>query len=195
MFKLEASRWVEIYYFGRRNSGVFLISLLIFSISFFGTIVALQFVAIDSTPSNFKNPVPLRELGEAQGLNWISIFQNNFIVLLPVILGVFTLGLISVVYIVFQGFLLGLTVYEYSLQIPPLVIMKYTIPHGVFEILAIVLAGAFSLKPVVVVINHILFKKPFLNKNDLRDMGVLFTLYICFLLGAALIEGLITTRL
>jgi len=188
MVKLLRLMRVGIIYFVTQNKGVFLLSFITICVSFLGTIITLHL-----TGENIQNhpeiSVPLEEI------NWFEIFQHNLIVISPVILGVFTFGFISFWYIVLQSYLLGLTIYYSCQQIPLLIVLKYTVPHGIFELLAMCFAGAFALKPFVVTIKCILFDGPFINKSDLRDMVIILFLFLMFLLIASLVEGLITAQL
>lgn len=94
-------------------------------------------------------------------------------------------------YILLQGYLLSTSIFYLSKEFSFWFVFKYTIFHGFFEILAIILVGAFALKPAVVTFKCIILKKPFFQKRDFKDMSILFVLYVFFLFLAALIEGLI----
>ena len=63
-----------------------------------------------------------------------------------------------------QGYLLSTSIFYLSKEFSFWFVFKYTIFHGVFEILAIILVGAFALKPAVVTFKCII-KKPFFQKK------------------------------
>jgi stage II sporulation protein M len=182
----------EIVCFITRNKGAFLLSAGIICISFLGTMVALL-LASKTAQTNIQNyPGAYSSLGE---LNWTNIFLHNLVVLSPVVLGVFTFGFVSLWYMIWQSYLLGHAIY-YSCQLaPPLTVLKYTVPHGIFEFLAMCFAGTFALKPFIVTSKSILFDEPFISKRDLRDMGILLFLFHVFLLIAAFVEAFVTIKL
>ena len=70
-------------------------------------------------------------------------------------------------------------------------VIKFTIFHGIFEMIAIALVTAFAIKPAEITIESIRGNRKFIQKQDLIDMVVLLTMYIIFLFAASLIEGLI----
>lgn len=183
-----------ITFFAKQNKDVFLLSFALICISFFGTIITLYFTG-DNIHSNFESPVYLGKSEDIEDIQWFDIFKHNLIVLSPVIIGAFTFGFISFWYIMFQSYLLGLTIYGICQQLPLLIVLKYTLPHGIFELLAMCFAGTFAFKPGVVTIKCILSNKSFINKYDLRDMLVTLFLFVFFLLISSLVEGLITVRL
>lgn len=95
--------------FVRRNIWVFIFSVSLFLISLFGTII-IQ-VLEEPTVSNSPTLTSGEEL-EINEVVWFSIFKHNFFMLTPVLLGVFTLGFISIIYLVLQGYLLGVSIYS-----------------------------------------------------------------------------------
>lgn len=182
--------------FLERNRDVFLLSLLIVLISFFGPMIYLQLTDVrEATDMEQEAVVIVSENLDDEELTWQSIFFHNFMILLPACIGVFSFGFVSFWYILLQGYLLSTSIFYLSKEFSFWFVFKYTFFHGVFEILAIILVGAFALKPAVVIFKCIILKKPFFQKRDFKDMSILFVLYVFFLLLAALIEGLITTRL
>lgn len=182
--------------FLKRNRDAFFISLLTVLISFFGTIIYLQLTGAGDVAAMGQDTAVI-DRGEPveEELTWKSVFFHNFMILLPACIGVLSFGFISFWYIVLQGYLLGSSIFYLSKDLSAWLVFKYTFFHGVFEILAIVLVGAFAMKPAVVTFKCVVLKKPFFQKRDFKDMALLFVFYVSFLFVAALIEGLVTTRL
>ncbi len=178
--------------FVRRNIWVFIFSVSLFLISLFGTII-IQ-VLEEPTVSNSPTLTSGEEL-EINEVVWFSIFKHNFFMLTPVLLGVFTLGFISIIYLVLQGYLLGVSIYSIAHDLSFLTIIKYTLIHGIFEVVAISLVASFSIKPGYIVINSIFRSKNFINKQDLLDMLCLLILYVVFLFSASIVEGLVEVYL
>ncbi|MFD1706976.1 stage II sporulation protein M [Siminovitchia sediminis] len=182
--------------FMKRNRDVFVLSLLTVLASFFGTILYLQLTGAGEVAAMVQEASVLDvEEPVEEELTWTSVFQHNFMILLPACIGVLSFGFVSFWYIVLQGCLLGSTIFYLSKDLSAWMVFKYTFLHGVFEILAIALVGAFAMKPAVVTFNCVALKKPFFQKRDFKDMALLFVFYVSFLFIAALIEGLITTKL
>lgn len=120
----------------RRNETFLILSATIFVISIF---VGYAFSgALDSilslVMSDFK-----RRITEGQlKLTTISIFTNNIQIALFIYLGGLIFGIGTFVYIVFNGLFLGYAATQYPLGN----FIIYTIPHGVFEVIGIIIAGA-----------------------------------------------------
>ncbi|MFS0646411.1 stage II sporulation protein M [Siminovitchia sp. 179-K 8D1 HS] len=182
--------------FLERNRDAFLFSLFTILISFFGTMIYLQLSGAGDVAAMVQDSAAMKEEDfTEEDVTWKSVFIHNFMILLPACIGVFSFGFISFWYIIMQGCLLGASIFYLSKDLSFWLVFKYTFLHGVFEILAIALVGAFALKPAVVTFKCLAFKKRFLQKRDFKDMALMFVLYVSFLFVAALIEGLVTTRL
>lgn len=182
--------------FLKRNRDVFSISLLTVLISFFGTIIYLQLTdAGDVAAMGQEAAVIDGHKPDEEELTWKTVFFHNFMILLPACIGVLSFGFISFWYIMLQGYFLGSSIFYLSKDLSAWLVFKYTFLHGVFEILAIALVGAFAMKPAVVTFKCVVLKKPFFQKRDFKDMALLFVFYVSFLFVAALIEGLVTARL
>ncbi|MDG5790186.1 stage II sporulation protein M [Evansella sp. AB-P1] len=178
----------------QNNKGPFYLSTFGLFFSFFGTIIYMNifYNASMEIPSGV-NTAPNEST--YQEIVWYEIFIHNFMILIPIIIGIISLGFISFLYICFQGNLLGSSIFFLSKELPVSLIMKYTIFHGIFEMLAVIIVGTLALKPLFVIFGHIFFNKPFFKRKDIKEMIVLFILFILLLLVAALIEGLITVNL
>jgi len=192
-------RWLrdDIVCFFVRNKGALLLSAAIICISFWGTIIALLFTG-EAEYANIQNySETATSIGEIDlgDINWVDIFMHNLIILSPVILGVFTFGFVSLWYMVWQNYLLGHAIYCAVQQAPLLTVLKYTVPHGIFEFLAIWLVGAFALNPFVILVRSIVFNGGFIGKRDFRDMMIMLLLFLVVLLFAAMVEVFITAKL
>lgn len=179
--------------FYQDNKGPFYLSAIIFLASFFGSILYMDLVYTDDielgSKLNTSNYIP------AEGIVWYDIFFHNFFILIPIFIGVFTLGFVSFWYIFLQGNLLGSSIYFASQELHLTQILKFTLFHGVFEFLAVIIAGTIAFKPIYIIFKHLFLKKGFFKKSDFRDAIILFFLFIIFLVVAALIEGFITVNL
>ncbi len=183
--------WLKLFI--KRNFRVLNLALLVVFISF---LVTILFLSINNDLNVTTIPLSYLEEGgsdsENDGLTvCFSIFSHNFIILLPALIGVFSLGFLSIIYVSLQGYLLGVSIYSISQTMPISTVITFTIFHGIFELIAIALVTAFAIKPGEITIESIRGNRKFIQKQDLIDMVVLFTMYIIFLFTASLIEGLI----
>ncbi|WP_309415555.1 stage II sporulation protein M [Bacillus pumilus] len=169
------------------------LALLVVFISFFGTIL---FLSINNDMNVTTIPLSYLEEGVSDSENdgfavCFSIFSHNFIILLPALIGVFSLGFLSIIYVSLQGYLLGVSIYSISQTMSISTVITFTIFHGIFEMIAIALVTAFAIKPGEITIESIRGNRKFIQKQDLIDMVVLLAMYIIFLFTASVIEGLI----
>ena len=120
----------------KRNETFLILSATIFVVSIF---VGYAFSgALDSVLSlvlsDFK-----RRITEGQlKLTTISIFTNNIQIALFIYLGGLIFGIVTLAYLAFSGLFLGYAAAQYPLGN----FIIYTIPHGVFEVIGIIIAGA-----------------------------------------------------
>lgn len=126
-----------------------------------------------------------------QSPDFKSILINNTSCLLKNILGVFTLGLTTIVNLIFNGFSHGLMI-RTSINIYGI---SYTIikiiPHGLFEIPAIIISGAIGLLPLYYIFVYIFKGKVFLNRKHLiKFISVSLVISFIFLTIGAVIEGI-----
>lgn len=76
---------------------------------------------------------------------FLFIFFNNFIKALIATATGFFFGLIPIFFITFNGYIIGLVVYVGGANIGMYQIMMRLIPHGIFEVPAILLACSYGL--------------------------------------------------
>ncbi|KIL11081.1 stage II sporulation protein M [Bacillus safensis] len=191
--KLNHSKYNWLKLFIKRNFRVLKLALLVVFISFFGTIL---FLSINNDINVTTIPLSYLEEGVSDSENdgfavCFSIFSHNFIILLPALIGVFSLGFLSIIYVSLQGYLLGVSIYSISQTMSISTVITFTIFHGIFEMIAIALVTAFAIKPGEITIESIRGNRKFIQKQDLIDMVVLLIMYIIFLFTASLIEGII----
>lgn len=85
--------------FLERNRDVFLLSLLIVLISFFGPMIYLQLTDVrEATDMEQEAVVIVSENLDDEELTWQSIFFHSFMILLPACIGVFSFGFVFLVY-------------------------------------------------------------------------------------------------
>jgi len=139
----------------------------------------------------------LRELAQEVGeqsffQRMIAIFTNNLLVILILgFSGFFTLGYLPLIVLFFNGFLIGMIFHQIAIaegQMIPFILG--ILPHGIFEIPAILLAGAFGLRLGLLWLMPKSKGKRIHTLNQsvietIKVMGVVFVLLVI----AAFIEG------
>lgn len=149
-----------------------------------------------STLGDFK-----RRIVEGQlKLETLSLFFNNLKIALMLYAGGITIGLATAYFLIFNGIFIGYTGSEY--QLGDFIIA--TIPHGVFEVIGIILAGAAGFKLAKIIINilkgvtkiqsdfSIRNQFKFLlevNYDDFKDTLIMMAIAIVLILIAAIIEA------
>lgn len=169
----------------KRNKTLLIVSTTIFFLSMFmGYVLSGQ---IDQFMKNVLNS--LRGKFTKEGITTTSLFLNNlkstFIIYAGGITGIFT-----VIVLFINGLLIGYVVTKYPISI------IYILPHGIFEIPAIIIAGAagFRITSMIIRILISLSKGKPINKHywEFKDSLALFAITIGLLLIAAFIEANIT---
>ncbi len=133
----------------------------------------------------------------------ISIFLNNFKVALDIYAMGFSLGVFTVILLLYQGIFTGYVASKYYLPN----FLFYTIPHGIFEVTAIIIAGAAGfrlasgffnfLKGISKMNDRIPIKSQLgylleANADEFKDSFKLFIIAVVILFIAAFIEANLT---
>ncbi|MGB9937964.1 MAG: stage II sporulation protein M [Methanobacterium sp.] len=182
----------------RRNE----ILLIISAALFFGSLFAGYFLSgfIDQIMANvfrsFKERVSKGEIK----LTTLSIFANNIKIAFSLYAGGIIVGLFTVWILVFNGIFIGYAASKFPIGD----FILYTIPHGIFELTGIIIAGAAGLRLASTVI-HIIqdlrkIKRymPFLdqfmhvldaNYFEFKESVVLFIIAAVLILIGAFIEA------
>lgn len=185
----------------RRNERFLILSTVIFfSSMFIGYALSWLLEGImGAVLDNMKREV---SQGELQ-LTTLSIFMNNFKVALIIYGGGLIFGIITALFLFYNGIFIGYAASQY-----PLVdFIVYTIPHGIFEVIGIIVAGAAGFKLAGVIFDLVkgLRKiQPEMSRtnqftyllnvyyDDFKESLVLFTIAIVLLLVASFIEANLT---
>ena len=113
-----------------------------------GTVLARIYpIATESLLSAYAEQI--ERLGGIESISTGAILRNNLrIVLLSPILAVFTLGLYPLIVAILPGILLGMLALQVDAITPPTVLvgLLLVLPHGVFELPAIVFGSALSMR-------------------------------------------------
>lgn len=124
-------------------------------------------------------------------LLFIFIFLNNSIKTLLVILLGFLFGIAPLFFIIFNGFIIGIITAIIAKDSGIINVLAGTLPHGILEIPAAILASAYGLWLGVKFYNK-LRKKDSFKKYFIFALKKYIKIIVPMLLGAAFIEAFIT---
>lgn len=182
----------------RRNERFLIISAVIFFASMFigYALSGLLEWVMGSVLDNMKRQV---SQGELQ-LTTFSIFMNNLKVAFYLYGGGLIFGIVTVFFLFYNGVFIGYAAAQYQL----VDFIVYTIPHGIFEIVGIIIAGAAGFKLAGVIVDilkglrHIQPEMSRANQfsyllnvyyDDFKESLVLLAIAIILLLIGAFIEA------
>ncbi|MGL4670198.1 MAG: stage II sporulation protein M [Methanobacteriaceae archaeon] len=153
----------EIIIAFKNNRFLVLFSTVLFLGSMLTGYIFSGFLASFLTPivSNFKERVVSGEIK----IETFSIFKNNLNVIIMMYVGGIALGILPAIILVYNGLFIG---YFASLSVNISKFLILTLPHGIFEIPAIILAASASfvfVKFIILFINNLISYKEIANRN------------------------------
>ena len=167
-----------------------LLTLLIFS---FGFIVG--FSSINDFSKNYKG----EELNQNLNIkfNFPTILINNLKVVFLMLAGSITFGLSTFINLIFNGFNVGVLVGSTFLTNEPLkLITGLILPHGIFEIPAMIISAVAGFKIPYEVIQYLRDKKEKpLTEEDIKEFLKLAGISIILIIIAAFVEVYITPEI
>ncbi len=127
----------------------------------------------------------------------LTIIQNNGLMIAILISGSFLLGLTTFINLVLNGFTFGIAISGVIQTAAPLTtILLIIIPHAIFELPAIWIAGAAGFKIPYELIQYFRGKKDYiLNREELTDFLLLSAIALVLIITAAIVEGEVTMRI
>ncbi|RUM33155.1 MAG: hypothetical protein DSY33_05420 [Archaeoglobus sp.] len=157
--------------------------------------------AIIISGNNLKNDI-LSKLKSENNIKFsatdtVFILKNNLIAALTLILGGFLVGFPTFVNLFFNANDLSLKIFS-SIKIGLNVdkVFLLILPHGIFEIPAIIIAGAAGFKIPYEIIRYLAGKKEqILTKEDVKEYLTLALISIILIVIAAWIEANITLKI
>ena len=180
----------------KRNRKLLAVSVSVFFVPLFiGVLVGyLSNGLVGSFLTGFSN-----ELSSQVDISTASIFMHNvktaFMTYAGGIIGIVTAVLLSLngfVLGAFLGYFMGGGTINHT-SIAPLVFMSYIIPHGIFEIPALIIAGTagFRLTSIIIDLVKSLRGKPYINNDYLKfkDSIALLAIAVILFAIAAVIEA------
>jgi uncharacterized membrane protein SpoIIM required for sporulation len=125
-----------------------------------------------------------------------TVFFTNIESLLFLILGVATFGLTTLIGLIWIGSKIGLWASGIKQNVALIDLMVVITPHGIFEIPAIIIAGAAGFKIPYEIIRYLAGKKEqILTKEDIKEYLTLALISIVLIVIAAWVEANITLKI
>ena len=122
------------------------------------------------------------------------IATNNLIFIMRLVLGSFLLGIPTLISLIIGGINTGYTIAQSNLPID--IILILTLPHGIFEIPAIIIAGAAGFKIPYEIVRYLAGKKEqILTKEDIKEYLTLALISIILIIIAAWVEANVTLKI
>ena len=180
----------------RRNIFLLIFSTIIYFIGFISGCLLLYFFH-QNIPSleifsSLKNTLVFEDSPTT-----FAILQNNVNIIIVLISGSFLAGLTTFMNLIFNGYFFGLFLMDCTqsgMQITT--ILALTIPHVVFELPAIWIAGAAGFKVPYELIRYFRGKKGYiLNRQEIDDFLMLAITAPILIVIAAFVEANITMKI
>jgi len=165
-----------------------------------GITVTADINVISHTPQPYKKlklSIDIQNI-HSENNEFFIILQNNLKLLLHLFIGSCIFGISTFTELFFNGIYFG-SVCSYYLWFDNyniIVILILTLPHGIFEILAIIIAGAAGFKIPYEIIRYLAGKKEtILTKEDIKEYLTLALISIILIVIAAFVEAYITPKI
>ncbi len=188
----------------KRNETYFILSAVLLLVSILVGYAFAGFLTplIGPMLGNFKHQISSGQIK----ISTSSIFLNNLNVAFHLYFGGLIIGIGTAYYLIFNGAFIGYT----AAQLPLGSFLIYTVPHGIFELIGIIIAGAAGFRLASCVLNilkdlthmrsDISFSTQFkyvieLHVDEFWESLKLMLIAAIFLLVAAFIEANITINL
>ncbi|MGH0945268.1 stage II sporulation protein M [Bacillus mycoides] len=165
--------------FWYRNRRIILASIIIYIL---GIILGLVFSDILQTDPPTK--------GIKANLGFLHFTYHNLLANILTCFSFFTFGIFTIVLIIYNGFLIGISsIHSIEQGHNLLYVICALLPHGIFEIPAFIFAGAIGFKGLDFILKKITGKKVELFFRDIFTMLLVIFILTCI---AATIEANIT---
>ena len=164
--------------------------MIYFSSFIAGTAVFFTVEPIDQTIDPYAHQTSIISILQ-------EIIKNNMILIIIMILGSVLLSIPTIINLMLNGFLFGALIAG-SLRCGSLImnVLALTVPHCLFELPAMWLAGAASFKITYEILCYLNSRKHYiLNSEEINDFLILFGIALLLIIIAAFVEAYFTHNL
>ena len=145
--------------------------------------------------SDFPHIIHYYYIKEIIEPNFIALLNNNTNLILILVLGGLIFGVSTLINLFLNGYILGNALF-YLLSVESNLIFTLILPHGIFEIPAIIIAGAAGFKIPYEIVRYLAGRKEqILTKDDIKEYLTLALISIILITVAAWIEANITLKI
>ncbi len=129
-------------------------------------------------------------------LDLVSVLSNNILLITQLIIGSATFGVFTFNLLIRNGAIFGI-LFANSTESSSIVnVLVLVLPHGIFEIPAIIIAGAAGFKIPYEILRYLLGRKEqVLTRKDIKEYLTLAAVSIVLIIIAAWIEANITLKI
>ena len=180
-----------------KNNFNFKIITLSATIYYLGIIIGFYNYSINSDSTILKVGIKYKGLSYYSNLNLISILSNNIFLTIQLIIGSALFGIPTFSSLIYNGIFFGILLAN-SIESKATIseILLLTLPHGIFEIPAIIIAGAAGFKIPYEIVRYLAGKKDrILTKEDIKEYLTLALISIILIVIAAWIEANVTLKI
>ena len=126
-----------------------------------------------------------------------SILKNNLLVVVQLLTGAILFGSTTILSLGYNALYFGYSIASYVINGVPLRnILLLTLPHSIFEIPAIIIAGAAGFKIPYEIVRYLAGKKEqVLTKEDIKEYLTMALISIILIVIAAWIEANVTLKI
>ena len=130
-------------------------------------------------------------------INFLSILQRNILMIIYELIGIITFGSSTLVNLLLNGYILAVFIKLFFYHDNSLTtLLLLILPHGIFEIPAIIIAGAAGFKIPYEIVRYLAGKKEqVLIKEDIKEYLTMALISILLIVIAAWIEANITLKI
>ncbi len=147
--------------------------------------------------NNLNNNLNLSAISRnSLALNFMDILNHNMEIIIINIFGGFIFSIPTMLSLFYNGMIIG---YDTKLALSHSTlktVLIFTLPHGIFEIPAIIIAGAAGFKIPYEIIRYLAGRKEqILTKEDIKEYLTLALISIILIVIAAFVEAYVTPRI
>jgi uncharacterized membrane protein SpoIIM required for sporulation len=181
----------------QRNKILLVTSIEIFLIGFVLGFVLLYSINLPDL-AEYEEEILSSPLNPFAGfeITTLNIIGHNSLAMLVLISGSFLLGLTSFLSLILNGIFIGMMITALMQEVSLITLSLLILPHGIFELPALFIAGAAGFKIPYELIKYFRGKKDYiLSKEEIMEFLILAGVAMVLIVIAGIIEANVTPRI